>query len=106
MEWPSSARGGYKPLVNPLIDLAQHDIRFSCETNADVPFVEGPHQGTTAVPDFGFGKKPTDSTADMQYIIILESGYSQSSKELCDRAKMWLTLATVICVITVDFWVA
>ncbi|KAJ6514031.1 hypothetical protein DFH09DRAFT_1374117 [Mycena vulgaris] len=61
VKWPSNAHEGYKPLINPLIDLAQHDIRFSCETNAD------------------------------------------SSTELRDRAKMWLTLATVICVITVDF---
>ena len=85
------------------MDVAQHDINFSCETNTDIRFVDGPHKGTTAVPDFGFGKYPTNSTADMEYIIILESGYSQLSTKLRNRARMWLTLPTVISVITIDF---
>jgi hypothetical protein len=55
------------------------------------------------VPDFWIREKTTDSTVDMHYVIIIESGYSQSSTELRDPAYMWLTLDTVICVITVDF---
>ncbi|KAJ7201025.1 hypothetical protein GGX14DRAFT_400225 [Mycena pura] len=103
VKWPSNAHEGYKPLISALMDVAQHDINFSCETNSDIRFVDGPHKGTTAVPDFGFGKYPTNSTADMEYIIILESGYSQPTTKLRDRARMWLTLPTVISVITIDF---
>lgn len=103
VRWLTNTHEGYKPLVDSLITFAQRNIGFGCETNADVRFTEGHHSGTTAIPDFGFGKKAIDSTTDMEYIVVLESGYSQSAEKLRERARMWPTLPTVICVITVDF---
>ncbi|KAJ7754268.1 hypothetical protein DFH07DRAFT_773905, partial [Mycena maculata] len=99
--WPTNVHEGYKWVVNSLIYITQQNKQFVFETNTRVQFLEGPHAGDARTPDFIFGRKVSDGP--VQYFIIVESGFSQSSAKLESTAAMHLTRRDVIGVICIDF---
>ncbi|KAJ6620999.1 hypothetical protein B0H10DRAFT_1945637 [Mycena sp. CBHHK59/15] len=88
--WPSKVYEGFRGFVKPFIDIAQKEIGFTFETNIDIRVREGPGRTKIVVPDFAFGKKPSDT--DAEYSIIVECACSQTSADLERKAKQWLIL--------------
>ncbi|KAJ7216063.1 hypothetical protein GGX14DRAFT_391726 [Mycena pura] len=88
-------------LAQPFRRIAFTDSSFLCDTNTDIA-VGINAKGTSAkrTPDFAFGSK---GTLGREYAVMFECGYSQSEPDLMSRVAMWFGIATVICVITVEF---
>ncbi|KAJ7488494.1 hypothetical protein B0H11DRAFT_2012888 [Mycena galericulata] len=99
--WPSDAHESFKTIISPFVDMGQGSNPFTWETNTEIQINRGPHDGEKITPDFALGRQRQGKS--IEFPIVVESAFSQSTRDLEEKVEKYLTRTDVECVIGLYF---